>query len=851
MLDHDPHPRRWSAARTAAVRLATATIVLVASGAPTTIGDAGPVVATAPPADRFDLGAAGSGRNGHGGAIAPTRTGGGWPGTANDGDGGPFAFVGAQYGAAWRIPTGPNNSRGVGYCVMEDVAGVGIVTRQPDPAAWSASDMARAAALMSTFGGDKVVPYGIDESGRYDAATGEWHHPALSPSGGDPTRRRQIAVNFGVRMFLPDLSPRGAAAGKRLSRSADVVDGTGGEFAALRNGYRVAQLMAAVADRQHAVGGIRLALRWATPGNAAPTTPGRYPIEVRVTDGAGKPVGLVPVLQLSDVGIDGHRSVAARASVDRRADTAADTARRAAAFAAGWPTWTMAARLTDDRRFAVGTSPAAADVADEQGIARFHVDITDPAWELAFHAQAPTADAVLFSGSGIQGNVTWAGRPQSASVRQSAPVPEPLPDRHLAVLKTSSDPAVAVAGTVFALYSGDTEIARATVGANGRATFPPIPSRRFPPPYRLREVVAAAGLIPLDRDIAVPGSISEDPRLPTVVTVANAAAVGTFGIRKELDREDIVAGRDMAGFVFRVTHVGSGRVVGTFTTDADGLTPPVRAVLGDHRIAEIGRPAWAAPLRDTGPVTFRFTPGRQGLAAPSVIVAYVNAVPTMTIDSTAVDAADADRRVELAPDGATIVDEVRFCGAVPGTGYVAHGSLHVVDAGRATPVGIESSTTFTPAATCGSVQVRLSVPAGSPAAAAVRGRSVVVFEEVRVAGSGRVVATHADPDDADQTVTVVDPPPPPSTTVATTSTTTTPTTTTTSAPPEVRAPTTSAAPTPPATVAPVPPALPPTGRDGAATAARWGFALASIGAGALVATRARRRRAAEHHVPGG
>ena len=233
-----------------------------------------------------------------------------WPGTGAGGNGGPFAFIGAQYGSLWSIPSSANNSMGVGYCVMEDVAGEGTVALQPDPAAWDTGEMARAAALMATFGGDRVVPYGIDASGAYDVPSGEWQQPALF-GGGEYTRRRQVAVGFGVKMFVDDVSPSGVIAGRKLARDTSIVNGSGGEFSALRNGYQMAQRMAAVADLQHAVGGVRLEMVWGTPDGAAPTVAGTYRLDVRATDSTGKPVGFVPVVQLSDIGIGADRSVGA------------------------------------------------------------------------------------------------------------------------------------------------------------------------------------------------------------------------------------------------------------------------------------------------------------------------------------------------------------------------------------------------------------------------------------------------------------------------------------------------------------------------------------------------------------
>lgn len=397
---------------------AGAVVALVWATMPNESADALP-----PPAGAFSHGASGSARNGTGGSIGPSATSASWPGTGAAQNGGPVAFVGAHYGSLWGVPTGPNNSSGVGYCVMEDVGGEGTVAARDDPAAWDAEEMARAAALMATFGGDAVVPYGIDETGTYDTATGEWEHPLLF-GGGEYTRRRHVAVNFAVRMFLEDQSPTGVAAGRKLARDTAVVGGSGGNFSALSNGYRVARHLADVADIQHATGGVGLQMVWSTPDGTTPTAPGSYPLEVRVTDTTGRPVGMVPVLQLSGVGIGADRSIHAIARVDNAGDGAGDTARWNAAAAAGWPVWQMNAQLVADPRFEIDERSDAADVASADGVARFVVEITDTTWELAFHAQAPTSDVVLYSGSGVQGQVTWTGAPHSASIGQTfAPLP--------------------------------------------------------------------------------------------------------------------------------------------------------------------------------------------------------------------------------------------------------------------------------------------------------------------------------------------------------------------------------------------------------------------------------------------
>ncbi len=629
-----------------------------------------PTQASPPPAGGFSHGAAGSARNGFGGSIGASPSIASWPGTGAANNGGPFAFVGAHYGARWGVPTGPNNSMGVGYCVMEDVGGEGVVAVRPDPATWDVGEMARAGALMATFGGDRVVPYGISDAGAYDTATGEWEHPSLF-GGGAYTRRRHVAVNFGVRMFLEDQSPTGVAADRKLARDTAVVDGSGGEFGALSNGYHVARYMADTADVQHAVGGLTLQMTWDTPGGAVPTAPGTYRLAVEATDRTGHRVGFVPILQLSAVGIGDNRSANAIARVDNAGDTPADLARWNAASAAGWPVWQMDALLTTDPRFDVRTNPAAADVADRDGLARFEVEILDATWELAFHAQAPTDDVSLYSGTGVQGQVTWNPTPQSASVHEtSAPPPPPPPPPAPTSTTTPTPPA------------------------------PP------PPP-------------------------------PT----------GPFVVRKVLDDAGIQGERDMSGFSFEVVKEADGAfdrvVLGIFGTDTTGRTPAIEATGGTYRISEVGRPPWADGTIDPGPISMSFDPTAGGAA---VEFAYVNQVPTATIDTAASDLADGDQFVELDgdPDSAfTVVDRVSYCGLVPGTTYSLTGALGV----EARSI-VAGTTTFVPEVPCGTESVRFEVRGDS----GLRGHVDVVAETLVLPSTGQIVAQHTDPHDADQTV---------------------------------------------------------------------------------------------------
>ncbi len=76
------------------------------------------------------------------------------------------------------------------------------------------------------------------------------------------------------------------AAGRKLARDTAIVNGSGGEFAALRNGYAMAQRMVTVAERQHAVGGVTLQMvvghtRWrrADRGGLVPARGARHGLD--------------------------------------------------------------------------------------------------------------------------------------------------------------------------------------------------------------------------------------------------------------------------------------------------------------------------------------------------------------------------------------------------------------------------------------------------------------------------------------------------------------------------------------------------------------------------------------------
>ncbi len=863
--------------------------------------------AAPPPAGRFAHGAAGTARNGIGGSVGASRTVESWPGTGNDRNGGPFAFIGAQYGSLWGIPPTANNSLGVGYCVMEDVGGEGAVSVQPDPTVWDASEMARAAALMSTFGGDRVVPYGIDASGAYDVAAGEWLQPALF-GGGEYTRRRHIAVNFGVKMFLEDVSPSGIAAGRKLARDTAIVDGSGGDYTALRDGYTMAQRMASSAEIQSAVGGVRLEMRWSTATGAPPTEAGTYPLDVLAIDTMGKPVGFVPVVQLSDVGIDANRSKDARASVLQSTDNVDDAARRHAAVVTGWPTWDMVGEMAADARFAVGANPAAAAVTDSAGVARFDVAIAGPDWELAFHTQAPTADVDLHTGTGIQGQVTWNGAPQSASVHQV--MESPVVGRFVvrkALDATDVQADRDMSGFVFDVREassdggvGDT-IATVTSRADGRT--PPIET--VAGDYTIVEVGRPAwanglgdrGPVPFRFD---PARGATDETMHAEVTYTNTVPSPTISTSAVDERDgdkylDAGAATFAAGSGADNPDAAGPTIVDTVTYE--GLVPGTRYLARSELHAlNAACTRWCRTRFGTA---LEFVPGTADgavdveldLRAASeelrgavavvgqrievagsgrVVAEHVDTndlaqtvyFPTMSSRFQAVTApADESNALEVGDEAVDIVD---WAGLAVGERYRIEMTLHQrLDDGMCVPVvgaatGIGATVEFEAAGRSGVVNV-------GPLAVAHAG-VFVAYERLYVragmatelgvdseVATWRLISAHEDCGDETQTIRVAAPPTPDTTAADTT----TPETTAPSSPPTTAgtttAPTTTTTTTPPSAPPPTPkpPTLPRSGGTIASTTIGMASALLMIGVGFMIIAgpgvrNAPRRTVAEH-----
>ncbi|XBH21307.1 VaFE repeat-containing surface-anchored protein [Jonesiaceae bacterium BS-20] len=118
-----------------------------------------------------------------------------------------------------------------------------------------------------------------------------------------------------------------------------------------------------------------------------------------------------------------------------------------------------------------------------------------------------------------------------------------------------------------------------------------------------------------------------------------------------------------------------------------------------------------------------------------------------TLGTSAYDQSDEDKFI--AWDGGVVIDQVRYTNLDVGKEYTVKGELMDKATGEGT--GILGETIFTPEERDGTVNVEFTVPAG------FAGDTLVVFEKLYDV-NGKIVATHEDIEDEDQTVVVEDAP---------------------------------------------------------------------------------------------
>lgn|GEM_PF-3083642 len=121
----------------------------------------------------------------------------------------------------------------------------------------------------------------------------------------------------------------------------------------------------------------------------------------------------------------------------------------------------------------------------------------------------------------------------------------------------------------------------------------------------------------------------------------------------------------------------------------------------------------------------------------------VDAAPDITSQAAVADSDDG----LLPADGGTVVDTVSYTGLEPGTEYTVTATVVTADG---TDTGITATTTFTPVASSGSVDVSVEITAEQ--AVLYAGQDLVIFQVVTLDGSE--VAVHEDLEDPDQTFSV-------------------------------------------------------------------------------------------------
>lgn len=204
---------------------------------------------------------------------------------------------------------------------------------------------------------------------------------------------------------------------------------------------------------------------------------------------------------------------------------------------------------------------------------------------------------------------------------------------------------------------------------------------------------------------------------------------------------------------------------GTFdeelATDAEGAISLAYAKHGSYHMQEVEAPDGyvIADVDEEGnPTVIDFKVNDQGMVewndtgAMAASHEFVLENMPKTMKTTAIDA-DSGTHEGQARDELTIVDTIAYTGLVPGKEYTASGTL--MDKATGEPATddegneIKASTTFTAEESCGIVEVTFTFKGASLA-----GKSLVAFESIEQDGKEYMV--HADIDDVDQTVSIVD-----------------------------------------------------------------------------------------------
>lgn len=259
-------------------------------------------------------------------------------------------------------------------------------------------------------------------------------------------------------------------------------------------------------------------------------------------------------------------------------------------------------------------------------------------------------------------------------------------------------------------------------------------------------------------DGALAGAGSTPPAAQTVsVSVTGPATAGTAGtlVGPFLLATDQPTARVSADPAYTITDATGTAVDTNAVVDGQELYLDLRGVAaaGSTTVTATVDGATGTGLVVTVPAaapgvhaqTIAVVAAQNATTDASAAVAWA-AAAVPAIGTTLTDAADADK--VLPSTGGTLVDRIAYTGLTPGIEYTVAGEL--MRKSDASATGIVGSTTFTPASADGTVDVTFTVPSG------YAGQTLVAFEHLYAGATatGTPVASHADIDDASQTITV-------------------------------------------------------------------------------------------------
>ena len=296
-------------------------------------------------------------------------------------------------------------------------------------------------------------------------------------------------------------------------------------------------------------------------------------------------------------------------------------------------------------------------------------------------------------------------------------------------------------------------VATLTTGDDGKATTPEfylgtytVYEAKAKDGFALDVVEKTVALEYAGQDVSVydhEEAVTDEPTTPSIKKV------------DALDPEKALAGAKF--------HVWNDE--GTFdeelATNENGVISLAYAKHGSYHIQEVEAPDGyvIADLDDEGnPTVIDFKVNDQGMIewdeSGAMAQSHEFELENMpkTMKTIAADS-ESGTHESQAREGITIVDTIQYTGLIPGNEYTACGTLMDKATGEAAlddeGNAITSSTTFTAKESCGTVDVTFIFKG-----ATLAGKQLVAFEAMEFEGAEYMV--HADIDDVDQTVSVVD-----------------------------------------------------------------------------------------------